>query len=168
MGYLREECCMKNLFSMLLAAFLLASCSDVGPEGTPRTTDAERASSAPEATGTEPVEAAGSGPEHRAFCEEYATFDRLLDELPDGTVEEMRASVGTLAEQSTVLADGAPAEVAEGAEATAAYFADLIDVVAEASTKEEAEEVAMSLDSFAGLQEAGQALMAWTEENCPQ
>lgn len=149
----------------LSLVLLLVGCSDADDGGSSTTSRPVGLTTA--APHPSSGEAAGPGPEHRVFCEGYGELDRLFDELPDGTLAEVRSSVGTFAEEAAALADGAPDEVVDDAQVMATYFAELRDVVEAAATMEEAESAGADLDSADEFQAAGQSLFAWTEENCP-
>lgn len=150
---------------VVAGVIVISGCSAADDEGGSQ----REASSTTSVVSELPVSegAAGPGSEHRAFCERYGVLDRLFDELPDGSLEELRASLRTLAVESAVVAEDAPDEVADDAQAMAAYFSEWEGAAAAATTQEQAADASTEVASAAEFQEAGQRLHAWVEENCP-
>lgn len=149
----------------LLAVLALLGCSGGGDDGGGGSSSTAPPTSGPAmSTG----EAAGPGPEHRAFCEEYQVLDRLFDDLPDSSLAELQASVETLAQQSAEVAQGAPDEVAADAQVMADYFAEWHEAADAAETRGDAAGATAGLASIEAFHEAGQRLHGWVQENCPQ
>jgi hypothetical protein len=89
-----------------------------------------------------PDGAASSDDGDAEFCAAYDTFQRSFEDLPNDTVEGLRAGVDALVEGSTALREVVPDELTEDADLMVQGANELAEAIADAETVEEAQAAA--------------------------
>jgi hypothetical protein len=179
------------IVSTLAVAVLLVGCgsdddsSDDG--GDPTTTDVSTTTEGDETTDstdaptestedttvedpddTEPSDTTAPAGDTEAFCAAYDTFGSTADELPNETIEDIRAGATTLKEAFESVRAVAPAELADAVDALTEALAQLEQIANDSATIEDAQTAYTEAFGSEDAQNSAEAVDSYFDTNCPQ
>lgn len=132
------------------------------PEEPTETTEA-----APDET-TTTAAPVGEGEGDPEFCAAYAAFDAQFEDLPDETVDDIKAGAVQLRDGLADMVDIAPEELSGDMEILAQAGEDLVTVTADATTVEEAQQASGEVFLDEEFSAAAQRVDDYYRTGCPE